>query len=515
MAAEPAGPGEGSTEAAALAQREAGEVARGSGLALVGNVINRGVRLINTWYLSGALGVAGFGLYASVTTIATVLSYLAPLGMNSGVVLFGARARSNGDRARQKGTLLATFGGAALSGLFWMVLIVLASGWWAPRAEDPALPELMAIGSLGVAFWALVLVAVGALRVARDNVGQTLLVNVVQPLALVGGSLVGVGLGYGVTGAVVGFGVAQVLSFAYGLARLRRPYGALFADRALKPEVELGKLLRFSLPESLSSMLFRFTQWMDVLMLTAMSTSHEVGLYRVAVSISLIGNIPAAAVQTIFNATAAELLHLGKTEALDRVLKLVTRWISLLAAVTYLGLVVGQDVLYVIFDTDYAAGASSMVALMVGQLLFTAAVPTTALIPMAGMARLNLINGIAATLLNGGLNALLIPAMGSLGASVATAITLILWSGWRVWQVKKLIGCFPFTGSSVALLGGALLLGQGLRLLTAGAPLALQLAVSVAAPLALLVGAWRWGRTPEDDALLEPALRRLRRILKR
>ena len=73
----------------------------------------------------------------------------------------------------------------------------------------------------------------------------------------------------------------------------------------------------------------------------------------------------------------------------------------------------------------------------------------------SGYAMLNLANGVVAAIVNMGLNYYLIPKYGNLGAAMATSVTLIVWSMWRLIEVKWLLNCFPFHKINLLLLGGA------------------------------------------------------------
>jgi len=494
---------------------EAKNVAEGSGIAMFGVLINRGLRMVNTWQLSTSLGTYGFGLYTSVTTVVSVMAFFAPLGMNSGVVLFGSRYLGSGEKARLKGAMISTLGIATVSGIAWALLFVVGARAWPWGAEKADLGATLPYGALSIAAWSVLLVAVNALRVARDAKAQTSVYNITLPLLLTTLSALAAWGGLGTRGALIAFGVAHLLTFGEAMWRYWRHFGALLADRTIKAQYELGPLLRFSLPESLSSMLLWLTQWMDLLQLSVQSTMDQVGIYKVASALAMVGGVPGAALSSILNATVAELLYLNKREQLDHVLKLSTRWMAVTAGAAYLGIVLGQDIVYAIFNPEYAVGASSLVALLLGQLVATLCVPAAALIPMSGKARLNLINGVSAALLNLGLNVVLIPRWGALGASVATMVTLILWSLWRVAQVWRMLRCFPFTWGSVLLPLGTVLLAWALRAALQPMGLVVHGVATVLAPLLLVGGLWRYGRTPDDEVILAPIERKIRRILGR
>ena len=68
---------------------------------------------------------------------------------------------------------------------------------------------------------------------------------------------------------------------------------------------------------------------------------------------------------------------------------------------------------------------------------------------MSGYAMLNLANGVVVAIVNMGLNYWLIPKYGNIGAAMAASITLIVWSMWRLVEVKWLLKCFLSQNQSI------------------------------------------------------------------
>ena len=81
-----------------------------------GGIGERALRMITTWFLSGALGTAGFGLFAFATTVANIIGALAPVGVDGGATMFGARYRKTGEKARLKGVLLSALVTVSITG---------------------------------------------------------------------------------------------------------------------------------------------------------------------------------------------------------------------------------------------------------------------------------------------------------------------------------------------------------------------------------------------------------------
>lgn len=458
------------------------------------------------WYLSGALGSAVYGLYELSRTVVTILASLAPLGADKGVVLFGARYAASGERERLKGAARMTLWLSVGGGLAFTALGALGTA----LVPDPALREALWWCLPAVVLWSALLGAVSWLRAMKDMRGQSVAYLIVLPGLMLAGSVAAVRLGLGLIGVQVGFVLANAVALLMAWRACRR---------TLRPALSAGvqtrwawrEYLSFSLPESLSSMLFRLNQWTDTLMLGALASTADVGLYRVAVSLAMVGELPAVAVNTMFQPVLAELAYTADPARVQRVVQVVTRWLIVLAVPVYLPIVAARELVLSVYADEYQASAAALGTLMLGQAVYVICTPAAALIPMSGRARMNLINAVAAAGLNVGLNALFIPRWGLWGAALATAIALVAWSVLRIAEVIWLLGTQPFSGRTAALLGVAGALTAGARAACAGplahSPLG-QAMAAIGAALAFL-GLALALREPEDQELLGRVRRRL------
>lgn len=493
----------------AQAPSDAARVAGGAGVVLVANLFNRAARLVGNWYLSGGLGPALYGLYELSRTVVTILASLAPLGADKGVVLFGARYAASGEAARLKGAALQTLWLSAAGGVVFTGLGALGT----LLVEDPALRRALWWCLPAVGVWSLLLGVVSWLRAMKDMRGQSVAYLVVLPGLMLLSSVGAVRLGLGLEGVQAGFVLANVVALGMAL-RAARPT----LRRALHtPEAtrwEWREYLYFSLPESLSAMLFRVNQWADTLMLGALATAADVGLYRVAVSLAMVGELPAVAVNTMFQPVLAELAYTADPARVRRVVQVVTRWLLVLAVPVYLPVVVAREAVLGVYADAYASTADALAVLMAGQAVYVVCTPAAALIPMSGRARLNLLNALFAAGLNVGLNAAFIPRWGLEGAALATAIALVVWSALRIAEVVWLMGVQPFSGRALGLVGLAVGLTAGARALAAGAGPLEQLGVAALGAGAFLAAALAV-REPEDQELLDRVKRRLAKRLGR
>lgn len=488
------------------------EAAGGAGVVFAAELVGRAARLATTWYLSGALGAALFGRWSSATTLLLVLGAPLPLGTDLGMVYFGARHLGRGERAAWKGTLrtgaVVAAGGSLVGGLLlWGVC-----RFWLAGARPELAGDLARIVP-AIAAYGLLLFLVGVLRAHRAMVAQAISYQVVLPLGTLLGAALAARLGLGLPGV---FGALTLATL--GAATLvawqgwRRTRG-LWRDRDLVGPWAPRRLLRWCLPQSLETTLFRANQWMDVLMLTALAAPLVVGSYRVVLALALLCQVPVMALVTVLNPMVAALVGQGERRRLEGLVRAATRWLIVLVAPLALTLVLVPDLALAVFDKAYQQGADSLRLLVPGVALFAVSAPTQRLIPMSGHARLNLLDHLGAAILNAGLNLWLIPRFGMHGAALATTISLSLWSLVSILQVRHLLGCSAWDRRNLALGGTAFGLGALGLVLGAAAPLGWRLALLGACGLAFIASLRLLGLAAEDRHILGLLRARLARAV--
>ena len=127
---------------------------------------------------------------------------------------------------------------------------------------------------------------------------------------------------------------------------------------------------------------------------------------------------------------------------------------------------------------------------------------------------LTLINGIIAVVLNVICNIMFIPQYGAIGAAIATVITLNLWAGWRLIEIWHIMRCHPFSKGNVLFF----LLCVGISTLffqfTYDQEIWLRVFIAVIAGLCIpIIGFW-FGKTNDDDVVIDALMKKIRRFKK-
>lgn len=498
--------------------KDAAAIAGGSAIVMAGGIGERGLRFVINWMLARFLGPTAFGIYSFVQTAVATLVSLSALGTDGGIVFFGARYRKQGELDRLKGTLLSCLAVGTVTGALFS-----AGLWWVGRSWDVAPDKAdavaaLSIGAVSVFLGTVLAVLVGGLVAAKDMRGQAIVAQLGLPaltLVTAGGALM---LGLGVDAALWALALAYGGSVVLGLLLFWRRFGALLTDRAIAARTELPALLRYSIPQSLARSLYQANLRVDILMLTALASLSEVGIYKIATMIAQLGAMPVMASTTMFGPVVSELVYGRELERLDRLLRVVTRWLVIISAPAYIVLLLLPDVVLLVFDAEYAAGGRALAILMLGQAVYVACAPSGALVTMGGYAGTNFINGVVSVGVNVLLNALLIPRFGLEGAAMASAVAIVTWSVLRVIEARLLLQCFAFDRRVLVAIAVAVAAGGTAFLLGQDQGLVLRVALAGVAVLVFLGAVALGGRTEADQLVLGRVSERfagLRRKLRR
>jgi O-antigen/teichoic acid export membrane protein len=414
--------------APSTAATDAAKLAGGSSVVFGAQLVDRGARFGAQWLLARFLGETAFGIYTSATTIAFVASSITQFGTHTGAVYFGARHRTAGDQAGLKGLVRAGLVVNGAAGAVVAVVLALAAwlqpGWF----KSPEIAMGVIIAAPTAFLRPLQRFMAALLQSAKDMRGTSRSTYVTLPVSLVVTVAVALALGLGVPGAAAAFTASFGFALLDATVRGWSMFGRPQLQRDLPSAPMAGALLRYSLPMSFADVLYRLNLWMDILILTALVASAEVGQYKVAVSLASIGLLPTTAVRTMFRPMVAEMERNGEIERLNDILETATRWITIAAAPLFIVVFLVPDGLLMVFGKEYAAGAGALTILMLGQIVNVTCAPTSTVLTMGGYTRLEMGNAIAAVTLNIVLNVLLIPRIGFVGAAVASAAALTLWS---------------------------------------------------------------------------------------
>ncbi|RZU52080.1 O-antigen/teichoic acid export membrane protein [Krasilnikovia cinnamomea] len=492
--------------------------ARGGIAGVVGSAIAGGTGVGVTWIVARSLGAEQAGAFFAATAAFVLVGGLAKLGTQTGLVYWPARLRAGG-RAHLLGACLRT-GLVPVAAL----AVALAAGMWlaAPAiarvtAEDT--PAVLAQHTAGLRVLAVflplqaltdaLLTATRGYRAMRPTVLLDRLLRSGLQLLLVGAA-----------GVAALWSAANLPLFAAAWAAPYLPVAVLAGlglrriYRAGKPaaaapvqRAELRALRRdfwvFTGPRALASVAQLALQRVDVLLVAALGGLAAAAVYAVAGRFVVLIQFANQGISQSVQPRLAEALATGDTDTANHLYRTATGWLVLVTWPISLLVILFAPVYLALFGDGYRSGAPVVVVLACATLVATGCGMVDMVLAMAGRTSWNLYNVLIALAVTIGLDVLLIPRYGALGAAIGLGCAILANNLLPLIQVGRVARLHPFgAGTCAAVALSVACFGVLPRLVTAAAGTGasgLLLALGVAVP-AFCAGAWLLRRPLALDA---------------
>ena len=483
-------------------------LASGAGVTFVGTVVERIFGVALFLLLPFLLPLRSLGVFYEVVALVTLAGTVATVGVDVGVVRFTALSLERG-RPEDVGRYLRI----AVRSVSALSVLISAALWLAAPALGRVFDAPPFAPALRLAVPAIPLLSGAAVMVAPSKGMKRMwpaafALQIVHPgLALVG-SLVLLLAGQGLNGAILGFTIAAAgawvaaaqLSGTRGTRRAGDPTAGTSSGAAARA------LFAFSAPVAGTILTGTLLLWLDTLLLGAFRGPSDVATYGIVVRLFSITSGVLYTVVQIFGPFVTQLVARRDLVRLQEVLRTATRWTFLLAAPILVFLVIEGSSVVSLFARPATPVDAAITILGLAFLVDAVTGPVGHVLTMSGRSALNLVNNSIALVSNLGLNLLLIPRFGILGAALSWSVVIAGVNLARVLQTRALFGVGPFSAAlfkpsaavtaaaAAGLVGGRMTAGLGRPWPTVVAGLAFGAAYAVVLPALRL--------HPEDRTLL-------------
>ena len=330
-------------------------------------------------------GAQGLGTFTLAVYLVTTLSVACRLGLDTGMLRFGAGSAAAGQSQDIKElfwrglTLILCLSVSAAVGLFllrdWLVQVF--------HAQDlPAVLMFMSLAlpvAVAAAFCGETLRSLGG---ARWVVTQQDFLVPVSLLALVGFwawkghtaslSPAALGLAYLISGTL-GLGFLAVLLISY-----------LKGHRQIAPRSRLGDLVRYSWPLYLSSLLMLAFSALDNLVLGFFTGPEKVAYYEAANRTALLVGLPLMAVNAVIPPMFAHMHQKGRLKELEGLAQCSARWMYYVSLPLALFMAALAPDILGLFGAGFGEGRWALQILILAQLFNVACGSVGFLLAMSG-----------------------------------------------------------------------------------------------------------------------------------
>lgn len=403
------------------------ELLQSSGFVLVFKVLGALSGYVFAFVVS-KYGADTFGIYELAFTALMILSVIVKWGLDGATVRFTQEYLVSGEKGKIKTlvskSVLTIFISAIVVGLLFFLL----SKPLAKVFDEPNLEKAYVWVAIGLLPFVLLQYYSEALR-ALKNMKAFSVFQVGSVLILASGVFILL--------KDIALPKGEVATLAFVISSVVFTIGAYFVfqgsfkkrvGNVAALEIDFKSVVKVGVPLLVSGSLFLVISWTDTLMIGYYKTSTDVGIYRVAFKIATLITFIQFAVNSIAAPTIASLYAKDDLMGLRRYVKQIGVINAAFAVPTALVIVLFPEWLLSMFGAEYLAGAELMPILAVGQLVNALAGPVMYILNMTGKEKLSQRIMIWMTGLNIVLNIILIPLYGTIGAAVATTISMVTWN---------------------------------------------------------------------------------------
>ncbi|MBW6459733.1 MAG: flippase [Bacteroidales bacterium] len=373
------------------------------------NVFSLVCGLLLSVLLTRELGPAGFGLFTSLIVIPLIVVSITNLGIRGAAIyLIGQKKIPEQDivSAILSLFLISSFAGIIMSFLAYRVY------------DDPGFTLLLIGLVLAVIPFRLALVYIGGIFIGKDEIRKANQLN--WPINLINLTLAAIlvwGLKLDVIGAVISALVANIAIAIYGFVILSKHYRLSFRfDFNI-----IKKLFLLGILYSASFFIIMLNFRLDIILLERMRDLHEVGLYSLGVNIAeQLWQIPLAISIILFSRTA----NTGDPHAMTaKTLSLARASMILAVCLSVIIFFTAPPLIPLVFGQKFIPSVLLLQVILPGVVLMIIFRILSGQLAGMGKPQLSIYIFAPALALNIGLNYLLIPPHGALGAAIATNIS--------------------------------------------------------------------------------------------
>lgn len=392
----------------------------GAGWVLSSSIIILLVGFVIKPILARWLGATALGLYSLSITIYGVSVLIGNFGISQSLIKYVAEYGRNSSKIREiasSGFISSLIVGVCVGFLLYILRDVIASFF-----DKPRLALSLSILALSLPFASLLQSLTGLFNGLKKMryFALLLIAQIILRVVLV---ILLIKLGYGITGAIIGIALSDIVTSLLGLL-LSRGFLSLRVQDYIR---NFRRLLGFGAQMFGVSVINSISSRMDIFLIGYFMSATSVGLYSAAIAIANLFTIIPDAVRRMTFPNTSKLWSEGNRELMHVMFDKSLKYSACI--LIFLALIVGffaKDIITLVFGHKFEGVILALYVLIIARVIRGATiVPIGSVVPAIGRPDINLKVELISVGMNVGLNILLIPRFGILGAAIGTTIALL------------------------------------------------------------------------------------------
>ena len=430
------------------------ELLKGSSIAFVLRIVGIIAGYIFTLLITRGYGAEAMGVFALSFTLLQISSVIGRLGMDTALLRFVAEYSSQGKWEIVKDIYKKAIKLVLPFSIIIAVFVFFLSPYIAEFVfRKPHLEPYFKIVSIGIVPFVLLFIHTESLRGLKkikeymllQQAGIFILASVILSFLtlLVTNNKPSYINQIPISTYIFSVFVVSVIAFILWKRQItaKRSFsGDQQTRRLTKKMLSYSTILSVSIPMLFSSSLALIMGWTDTIMLGMFRTEEEVGIYNVALRVSMITSLSLMAINTIAAPKFAEFWGKKDLEGLAKVAQQSTKLIFWTSFPILLLFLLFPKPILGIFGEEFKAGAIALMILTIGQFVNAASGSVGYILQMTGnqVYYQNVI--LIGNIINILMNFVLIPIYGITGAAIASAVSVVYLNIAFGYKVKKALG---------------------------------------------------------------------------
>ncbi|MCP2518980.1 oligosaccharide flippase family protein [Candidatus Aminicenantes bacterium AC-335-K20] len=233
-----------------------------------------------------------------------------------------------------------------------------------------------------------------------------------------------------------------------------------FFSKIKKAPLPFKKIISYSWPLSINSIILLFLGQIDFLFLGYYRSSSEVGIYRIYIYLVTILALVLQSFAHIYKPVISELIAEKNIKEIKETYKRVSKWIFIINGLGLLTLLIfGSNIVRIFFTKSYLFAPTALYILAAGRFLNSSIGPEGMTLEGFGNTKLLMLNSLIMLGTNVGLDYFLIPRYGIVGASIATSSSITIGGLAGLIEIYVLYRMQPFTLKHIKYAGIAIFSG--------------------------------------------------------
>ena len=207
-------------------------------------------------------------------------------------------------------------------------------------------------------------------------------------------------------------------------------------------ELSTKALFKVSVPLLLGQSMMLIMGKVDLFMLANMTSSDQVGIYNIALKLSMLAYMGLMAVNSIAAPKFSEIHSSGDVDALKKIVQQSTKtifWVTLPVIILFLAF---PKTILSVFGEEFKLAAMALIILSISKMFSAISGSVGTFLQMVGKQNVFQNILIFTAIINIALNYTLIPTYGIDGAAFASAISGVIWNVLMIIYIKKNFGFY-------------------------------------------------------------------------